>query len=168
MLNKMTKIAVKIICLVLVLAMAVGCSGGASTDKTGGKDRPNKGGTTANAEEYRGTKVVYATWKNPQQNEGGPVIDAFEEKYGIKVEIDTVPQETYVQEIAGKIAAGNSPDIFFDNCFFPASISVLQPIDAMQLDLNDGIWDKGMLEMSKLDGKSFLVNTVGNIGAEVD
>ena len=25
-------------------------------------------------------------------------------KYGIKVEIDTVPQETYVQEIAGKIA----------------------------------------------------------------
>ena len=168
MFNKMTKIAVKIVCLVLVLALAVGCSGGASTDKTGGKDRPNKGSSTTNAEEYRGTKVVYATWKNPQQNEDGPVVDAFEEKYGIKVEIDMVPQETYVQEIAGKIAAGNSPDIFFDNCFFPASISVLQPIDAMQLDLTDGIWDKGMLEMSKLDGKSYLVNTVGNIWAEVD
>ncbi len=168
MFNKMTKNAVKILCLVLALVMAVGCSGGASTDKTGGKDRPNKGGSTTNAEEYRGTKVVYATWKNPQQNEDGPVVDAFEAEYGIKVEIDMVPQETYVQEIAGKVAAGNSPDIFFDNCFFPSSISVLQPIDAMQLDLTDGIWDKGMLEMSKLDGKSFLVNTVGNIWAEVD
>lgn len=168
MLNRMTKIAVKIICLVLVLAMAAGCSGGTSTDKTGGKDRPNTGGSAANAEEYRGTTVVYATWKNPHQNEDGPVVDAFEKKYGITVEIDMVPQETYVQEIAGKIASGNSPDIFFDNCFFPASLSVLQPIDAMELDLTDGIWDQGMLEMSKLGGKSFLVNTVGNIWAEVD
>ncbi len=170
MFNKTTKLIVRALCLVLVLVMALGCIGcngdnGGSGDKGG----PNKGGNSnVNAEKYRGTTVVYATWKNPYQNEDGKVVDDFQKKYGIKVEIDTTPQATYVQEIAGKIAAGESPDIFFDNCFFPASISCLQPIDAMQLDLTDGIWDKGMLEMSKLGGKSFLVNTVGNIWAEVD
>ncbi len=134
------------------------------------KGRPGAGQSSngVNAEDYRGTKVVYATWKNPYQNEDGPVVDAFEKKYGIKVEIDMVPQLTYVQEISGKVAAGNSPDIFFDNCFFPASVSVLQPIEAMKLDLSDGIWDQGMIEMSTLGGKPFLVNTVGNIWAEVD
>ena len=168
MFTKLTKTAIKILCLVLVAALVAGCSGGNSADKTGGKDRPTTNAADKTAEKYRGTKVVYATWKNPLQNEDGPVVDAFEKKYGIKVEIDMIPQETYVQEVAGKIASGNSPDIFFDNCFFPASVSVLQPIDAMELDLTDGIWDQGMLEMSKLGGKSFLVNTVGNIWAEVD
>ena len=173
MFNKTTKFIVRALCIVLALAMAVCCIGcnsdsntdGGSTDKGG----PNKGGNAyANAEKYRGTTVVYATWKNPYQNEDGKVVDDFQKKFGIKVEIDTTPQATYVQEIAGKIAAGESPDIFFDNCFFPASISCLQPIDAMELDLTDGIWDQGMLEMSKLGGKSFLVNTIGNVWAEVD
>lgn len=141
-----------------------------STTSSGNKKGPTKTNKTGkvNPEDYRGTTVRYATWKNPNQNEDGAVVDSFQKKYGIKVKIDTVPQATYVNDIAGMIAAGNSPDIFFDNCFFPSSISVLQPIDAMQLDLTDSIWDKGMLEMSKLGGKSFLVNTVGNIWSEVD
>ncbi len=165
MFNKTTKTIVRALCLVLVIVMAVGCIGCNSDDKQG----PNKGGNSnVDAEKYRGTTVVYATWKNPHQNEDGKVVDEFQKKYGITVEIDITPQETYVQEVAGKIASGESPDIFFDNCFFPASISCLQPIDEMKLDLTDGIWDQGMLEMSKLGGKSFLVNTVGNIWAEVD
>lgn len=142
----------------------------ASNTTSGGKDGPDAGTSAGgvNAEKYRGTTVRYATWKDPKKNEDGKVVDSFQKKYGIKVQIDMVPQETYVQEIAGMVASGNSPDIFFDNCFFPSSISVLQPIDAMQLDLTDPIWDQGMLEMSKLGGKSFLVNTVGNIWSEVD
>lgn len=137
-----------------------------STGKDGPTANNNKGGV--NAEKYRGTTVRYATWKNPNQNEDGDVVDSFQKKYGIKVKIDMVPQATYVNEVAGMVASGNSPDIFFDNCFFPSSLAVLQPIDAMKLNLSDPIWDKGMLEMSKLGGKSFLVNTVGNIWAEVD
>ena len=125
MFNKTTKLIVRALCLVLVVVMALGCIGcngdnGGSGDKGG----PNKGGNSnVNAEKYRGTTVVYATWKNPYQNEDGKVVDDFQKKYGIKVEIDITPQATYVQEVAGKIAAGESPDIFFDNCFFPASIS---------------------------------------------
>ncbi len=174
MFNKTTKLIVRALCLVLVLVMAASCIGcnsdnGSSTGTGNDKGGPNKGGNAyANAEKYRGTTVVFATWKDPYKNEDGKVVDDFQKKFGITVKIDTTPQATYVQEVAGKIAAGESPDIFFDNCFFPASISCLQPIDAMELDLTDGIWDQGMLEMSKLGGKSFLVNTVGNIWAEVD
>ncbi len=169
----------KLICMLAVLALLAGCgSNGGTTDNTdkgnngkdNGKDRPisQVSATGVDPEQYRGTTVVYATWKNPDQNEDGPVIEAFQKKYGITVDIDMVPQDTYVNEIAGKIASGTSPDIFFDNCFFPSSLSVLQPIDAMKLDLNDSIWDQGMIKMSTLGGKTFLVNTVGNIWAEVD
>lgn len=166
MFKRMTKIAAILLCLAMVLTLFAGC-GGDSSGK-GGKDRPNQGGSTVSSEEYRGTTVVYATWKDPSKNEDGLVVDNFQKETGIKVQIDMVPQETYVQEIAAKIAANNSPDIFFDNCFFPSSVAVLQPVDAMKLNLEDPIWDQGMLEMSKLGGKSFLVNTVGNIWAEVD
>lgn len=165
MFKRMTRIVALLLCLAMCLALFAGCGG---SGKDNDKERPNLGGNNVNSEEYRGTTVVYATWKDPNKNEDGPVVEAFQKKTGINVKIDMVPQATYVQEIAGKIAANNSPDIFFDNCFFPASVAVLQPIDAMELDLNDAIWDKGMLEMSKLGDKSFLVNTVGNIWAEVD
>ena len=210
MLNKFVGISAKIVCLLLVLALAAGCgssgnssdewiyseivitgdgetegtqsddasgtdnvssgSNGSSSTTSGGKDGPSGSGSSGgvNPEDYRGTTVRYATWKNPNQNEDGDVVDSFQKKYGIKVQVDMVPQSTYVNEIAGMIASGNSPDVFFDNCFFPSSLSVLQPIDAMKLDLSDSIWEKGILEMSKFGGKSFLVNTVGNIWSEVD
>ena len=166
MFKRMTKLAAVLLCLAMVLALFAGC--GAKSTASDDKSRPNQGSGIANAEQYRGTTVVYATWKDPAKNEDGLVVDNFEKLTGINVEIDMVPQATYVQEIAGKIAANNAPDIFFDNCFFPSSVAVLQPIDAMNLDLTEGIWDQGMLEMSKFAGKSFLVNTVGNIWAEVD
>lgn len=209
MFNKISKVLVRVICLLLAFAMITGCSttsgdgsdeyewvyseievdtdndGDSSKDKdtdktesgsgnsgttSTGKDGPtsNTANGKVNPADYRGTTVRYATWKNPNQNEDGDVVDSFQKKYGIKVKIDMVPQATYVNEIAGMIASNNSPDLFFDNCFFPSSLAVLQPLEAMQLDLNDSIWDKGMLEMSTLGGKPFLVNTVGNIWAEVD
>ena len=210
MLNKFVGISAKIVCLLLVLALAAGCgssgnssdewiyseivitgdgetdgtqsgdasgtdnvstgSNGSSSTTSGGKGGPSGSGSSGgvNPEDYRGTTVRYATWIDPKKAEDGPVVDDFTKKYGIKVQVDLVPQSTYVNEIAGMIASGNSPDVFFDNCFFPSSLSVLQPIDAMKLDLSDSIWEKGILEMSKFGGKSFLVNTVGNIWSEVD
>ncbi|MBE6727840.1 MAG: extracellular solute-binding protein [Ruminococcaceae bacterium] len=171
MFEKTVKICTKFLCLLLAVVMVAGCSGDSDkTDKGSGKDRPTNT-TTANGvnpEEFRGTTVVYATWKDPYKNEDGKVIDKFKKKYGIDVKIDMVPQDTYVQEVAAKIVAGNSPDVFFDNCFFPASLAVLQPLEAMKLDTNDDIWDQGMFEMSTFGGKPFLANTVGNIWAEVD
>lgn len=119
------------------------------------------------AEKYRGTKVVLATWRDPNVDEDGPVIRNFKKKYGINVEIDTIGQGSYVNTVASRIAAGNAPDIYFCTATFPSGLQCLQPIDVAELDLSDPIWDKTMLEKSKVNGKSYLVNTVGNIWNEV-
>ena len=168
--------------LAAVLFIAAGCSSDPETSGVSG-DGSSDGGpgspSSSTAEEitfaegvdpedYRGTTVRFATWKDPANGEDGAVVEAFQKKYGINVKIDLIPQNQYSLTIAGNIAAGNSPDIFFDNEFFPSSLSVLQPIDAMKLNLEDPIWDKGTLERSTIQEKTYLVNTVGNIWNEAD
>ncbi len=120
------------------------------------------------ASKYRGTTVRFATWKNPDENEDGIVVDAFEKKYGIKVQVDTVPQGVYVNTIVGKIASEDAPDVYFSNYTFPADLKCLQPLDAAQLDLTDPIWDQDTIKLSTVGGKPYLVNTVGNIWSEID
>lgn len=140
--------------------------------KGGSKDGSKGGGKTDKykqlAEKYRGTTVRYATWKDPYQNEDGDVVKAFMSEYGINVKIDMVGQSSYSRSIDSMIAAGNAPDIYFCNGDFPGCLSALQPIDVAKIDRTDPIWDKGMFEASTINGKTYLVNTVGNIWNEVD
>ena len=119
-------------------------------------------------EKYRGTTVRFATWKDPQANEDGPVVTAFEKKYGIKVQVDMVAQTNYIQTLTSMIAAKDAPDICFDNNEFPASFSVLQPLEVSQIDMSDPIWDASTFAASSLGGKPYLCNTVGNIWSETD
>lgn len=51
-------------------------------------------------EDYRGTTVRFATWKDPANGEGGAVVEAFQKKYGINVKIDLIPQNQYSLTIA--------------------------------------------------------------------
>ncbi len=159
------KILAVVLCLVMMMSVFAGCDNGGANK--GGPTQQNTSGGV-NPEDYRGTIVRYATWKNPYHNEDGIVVDSFQKKYGIKVQIDTVPQATYVHEIQGMIAAGNSPDVFFETKFFPGSLSCLQPVSVMKLDMNDPIWDTTMFEKSTVGGNAYLVNTIGNIWSEAD
>ncbi|MBR7133746.1 MAG: extracellular solute-binding protein [Clostridia bacterium] len=120
------------------------------------------------AKKYQGTTVRYATWKDPYQNEDGDVVKAFMKEYGITVKVDMVGQSGYSRTIAGMIAANNAPDVYFCNNDFPGCLSALQPIDAGKIDKTDPIWDQGMFNASTINGKTYLVNTVGNIWNEVD
>lgn len=129
------------------------------TSSSGGKVDPEK---------YRGTTVRYATWKDPYQDEDGPVITKFQQKYGITVKIDRIGQTDYIQTLTAMINAGNSPDVIFDNNEFPASLNLLQPVENAQVDLTDEIWDQEFLEQASINGKHYLLNTVGNIWSEVD
>lgn len=166
----------KLISLVLVALMLFAFAGcGNTTDsekKDGGENNSNVNGAAAldpsKYEHLRGKKLKFATWKNPEVDEDGPVIKAFEETYGIDVEIVTVAQNTYIRDIAGKITADDAPDVFLSNGDFPACLSVLQPIDAGKIDLKDSIWDQNFIKMATVDGKVYLVNTIGNIWNEVD
>ena len=119
-------------------------------------------------EKYRGTTVRYATWKDPAANEDGIVVSNFQKKYGITVKIDMIPQAGYVQTLASYIAAGNSPDICFDNNEFPATLSVLQPLSAACLNTSDPIWDQSMFKASTVNNKVYLANTISNIWGDVN
>jgi len=142
-----------------------------SSSKTSSNSSGNKV-TTVNKnvdpKKYAGTTVRYATWKDPELDEDGPVVKAFEKKYNINVDIDLINQGNYVNIVTGMIASGDSPDVFFCHETFPSALSCLQPIDGLKLDLNENIWEKGILDVTKINGKSYLVNTVGNIWNEVD
>lgn len=154
----------RIICLLMsaVMMITFAACGGKKSDKN------NDSNTATTKSKYAGTTVRYATWKDPDLNEDGPVIKEFEKKTGIKVQVDLIEQGTYINEITGLIAAGNAPDIFFSNMDFPACLSCLQPLTAAGLDYEDDIWDKTILNMTTFKGEPYLCNTIGNIWNEID
>lgn len=167
----MSKKVIRLITLILAVAMiaalAVGCGG----DKPDGdKDGPLGGVNVDNEaiEALRGTTVTYVTWKDPDLNEDGVAVDAFEEKYGITVNVQLISQGTYVSTIAADVAAGTQGDVFFENGDFPGSLNVMQPLDAAQLDLADPIWNQALIKASTLDGHPYLVDAISNVWTEVD
>lgn len=169
----MSKIITRLITLIVVVAMvaslAVGCSGTASNPSgSGDNERPSGISEDVNIEDLRGTTVIYATWKDPGKNEDGPVVEAFEEKYGINVEVQLLDQMDYVNLIAASIAANKQADIFFENDSFPASLTVMQPLDAAKLDLTDPIWNQRVIEYSTFEGHPYLVDMVGDIWTDLD
>ncbi len=142
-----------------------GSSGNESTS-SGGEDGTQNEVTSngVNPEDYRGTTVVFATTILSSTDESGPVVDAFESKYGITVKEILVNDN--VSDIAGKLASGVNIDVMRSNSDFPAAMSVLQPLTAAKLDYTDPIWDQSMFEFTKFDGEPYLCNTVGNIWSE--
>lgn len=117
---------------------------------------------------YKGTTVTYATWRNPALYEDGPVVKNFEKKYGIKVKVDLMTEEQYTNTVLGKIASGKAPDIYFSTYTFPYCLDALQPIDAAKLNFKESIWDKELIDLATVKGKTYLVDTVGNIWKDED
>lgn len=181
----MSKKVIRLITLVIAIAMiatlAVGCggdnaastsSGSSSTDNTtsGGNKNESAPGNAflENPEDYRGTKVVYVTWKDPWKNEDGDACDAFMAEYGIQMEAQLIGQGDYVQTIAASIASDTQGDIFFENGDFPGSLTVMQPLDAARLNLEDPIWNQALIKASTLEGHPYLVDAISNVWTEVD
>ena len=167
----MSKKVIRLITLILAIAMiatlAVGCGGGKTDNDKGGVVDGFKGDTET-IEALRGTTVTYVTWKDPDLNEDGVAVDAFEEKYGITVNVQLVSQGTYVSTIAADVAAGTQGDVFFENGDFPGYLTVMQPLDAAMLDLEDPIWNQALIKASTLDGHPYLVDAISNVWTEVD
>ncbi|MGN1320538.1 MAG: extracellular solute-binding protein, partial [Acutalibacteraceae bacterium] len=108
----------------------------------------NRINDNVNPEKYRGTTVKFAATINPANDESGPVVKAFEKKYGIKVEIVQSDQGNYANQMAGLIAAGKSPDVARCNGDFPTCMGYLQSLDAAKLDYNESIWKQNTFKLS--------------------
>ena len=141
-----------------------------SDNTSGNSSTPGNNGTTnkVDASKYRGTTVRYATWKDPDKNEDGEVIDKFEKKYGINVQIDFVAQGEYAQKIIGWIAADKAPDVFIETEEWPATLGIADSIDVMQIDTTDPIWDQATFKNTTVNGKIYGLNTVGCVWSEAD
>lgn len=111
-------------------------------------------------EEFKGTKVKFATWIDHSQTEGAVPIQSFKEKYDIDIELVYCSQDKYVEEILALIAAGNSPDIFVENQTFPVTLQIAQEISVSGLDLDEPIWDKQVIKACTVGEKRYAVNTV--------
>ena len=171
----MSKKVIRLITLVLAVAMiaclAVGC--GENTDNPSSKPGGETSETTGmlpevNPEDYRGTTVVFATWRDPGQNEDKTAVEAFEKKYGMKFEWQNISQTNYVNTILANISSGTQADVFFENGDFPGSLKAMQPLDAAKLDLTDPIWNQGLIKASTLDGHAYLIDAISNVWTEVD
>ena len=157
---------------ILILVVSAGCGGNSDNGKVSKSGGANSlSGLNLTAEEIeslRGTTVRYATWKNPDVDEDGPVIRSFKEKYGIAVEIVTVKQAGYAMTIAGMIASGDAPDVYFSTVDFPAYLNCVQPIENAGIDVTDPFWEQSLVEWSKIGGKSYIVNSSGSIWSDID
>lgn len=132
-----------------------------SKDNNTSSDVSGKDGAV-DPEKYKGTTVRFATWRDPGVNEDGDVISSFEKKYDITVKVDLINEADYINEISGRIASGNSPDVFVAVNTFPAALSCLQPLEVTKVDFSDPIWEQTVLKDSTINGKQYLCNTVGS------
>ena len=146
-------------------------SGNKDTADKNDKDTANNDKTDAaddseavNPEKYRNTKVVFATTILSKTDESGPVVDAFEKKYGITVEEILVGDN--VNEIAGLLAAGKNVDVMRTCSDFPAAMAVLQPLTAAKLDMSDPIWNQSIFEYTTFGGEPYCCDTTNNVWTE--
>lgn len=140
-------------------------SGSSSSKNTNKSETVNDG---VDPSQYKGKTVIYATWRDPKLNEDKATVENFTKKYGINVKTDLIAEGGYTQTVIGRIAAGNSPDVFFCTYAWPACLNAIQPIDVAKLDLNESIWDQSLINSTTVNGKKYLVNTVSNIWNDFD
>lgn len=169
--KKTIRLLALIMSLILTVSLMSACGKGDEDTK---KPSGDTSGDSANIEflvdpeDYRGTTVTYVTWKDPASNEDGEVIKKFEEKYGIKVDIQLIGEGSYVSEIASSIASGKQGDVYFQSNTFPGALSVMQPLDAAKINYKDPIWRQDLLKTSTIDGHPYLLDTVGNVWSETN
>ena len=172
--NTLVRIGTLLLAFMMVLAIAA-CGGDTadnSSEATNNKKPPSKAEAIVNdnvaTKDYEGTEITYATWRNPAQYEDGPVVEEFQKKYGIKVNIDLMSETEYTNKVLGRIASGSAPDVYFSTYTFPYCLDALQPIDVAKLNLEESIWDQPLINLATVNGKTYLVDTVGNIWKDQD
>ena len=165
--NTFVRLSALVLALLMVVCVA-GCGGSSNSGKKPPSATDQVVNDNVNVKDYAGTEITYATWRNPEQYEDGPVVADFESKYGITVNIDLMTETEYTNKVLARIASSKSPDVYFSTYTFPYCLEALQPIDAAKLNLEENIWDKALIDVATVNDKVYLVDTVGNIWKDED
>ena len=190
MFNKSKRIFALVLALALVFALA-GCTGsgeevsiieeveiiggtggGGSTTVIGPSGDQTVGGTTADGSiDYKaleGTVVKFASTIDPKDDGTQYVVDSFEAKYKIDVQIVKCTLDGYVQEMQGLIANGQSPDVGRSNGDFPACVAYFDSLDKSKMDYNDPIWNQNTFRLTTFNGSPYMCDTYGCYWTELD
>ena len=134
--------------------------------QNGDKNSNNTSNNTGNSndifknipKELKGTTVVFADWGDESGAEYKKVAKAFTKLTGINVKFELYDQTTYEAQIAQKIVAGKGPDVIILNDKIPQIYEIAQELPTI-FNVNDGFWDPRITEQTKLNGKSYFVNS---------
>ena len=144
-----------VIAMVLTLGACAGDSGNEQSGDTGAKnedikldeyDLDSDAVLAAMPAELKGTTIKFLNWYDPMQREEKTVIEAFEEKSGIDVEIIIKGYgPEYAASLASMVATGDSPDVIRMLAPKAANLKALQPVSVTGFDFSDKAWDKRCL-----------------------
>lgn len=109
--------------------------------------------------ELKKTKIKFLNWYDPMQREEKVVIEEFEKKTGIDVEI-IVKQygPEYNGSLAQLVATGDSPDVLRMLAPRPSHIRYLQPMSVTGFDFSSKAWDKEAEAAYSVNGKAYATN----------
>lgn len=193
MFNKSKRIFALVLALAMVFALA-GCNNtdgeesviyeeeivvqggaggqGGTTQIVGPSGTGNTPGTdpsgNVDLDALNGTTVKFASTIDPKDDGTQNVVDSFEAKYGMKVEIVKCTLDGYVQEMQGLIANGSSPDVGRSNGDFPACVAYFDSLDKAKIDMSDPIWNQNTFRLTTFNGQPYMCDTYGCYWTELD
>ncbi len=141
----------RIFALVLALAMALSvaaCGGNNGDTPAGGNGSLDSDAILAQMPaELKGTKITFLNWYDPRTREEKPVIEAFEQKTGITVEIIEKNYQEYVTELSALIQTGQAPDVIRMKEPNIGVLKTLAPLSATEFDFSGEAWDKQTMDI---------------------
>lgn len=106
----------------------------------------------------KGTTLTFLFWEDITNLAYKDAVAKFEAKTGIKFKTEIVTKSEYDAQLAARISAGNSPDMFKVLYNNPSNCVNLQPITATGYDFNDTAWDDEIIRDFTFNGRVYAVN----------
>ena len=134
-----------------------GSSGTASTGSSSGNGTV-KGDVQSTPDKLKGTTLKIFLWGDLKNTVYGDAIKAWEKKTGVTVKTIIATKQSYTTELAGMIAADNSPDM--TQCIYnnPDVVSNLQPIQNTGYDFSESVWDKELMRDFTFNGRTYAMH----------
>lgn len=164
--------------VVLALAMALsaaacGGNGGSGSGSGNGPSKPadtsyivdgkinNENLIAMMPKELKGTTIKFYNWYDPYELEQeGTIIDEFQEKFGVKVDLVLAEYQTYNDYLAGLMATGDAPDVMRMLAPSAAMLKALQPLKNSGFIFDESVWHKDTMDFYSVDGIAYGTNLI--------
>ncbi len=166
----MKKIQKRLLSVVLVVIMVLGCAACGSEGKGGDKKEPTTSNSNASGEgssweqvianmpdELRGTTITVYNWNPISEYPGGAsAIKEFTELTGIEVIWQTESFETYLTKLGSMVASGKDvPDVARLRSPLVSNYISMQPLSVTGFDFSDPAWDQWAMKEYTVNGNTY-------------